>query len=313
MRNILLTISYDGTDFSGWQKQEKKQEDPRPNPTSNPAESVINSRAEKEDPPPRISSSAGKSAFIMPRDSSSNPAPPRAITCRVKEVRTVQGELEKALAKLHKQPVVLRVSGRTDSGVHAKAQQANFFSPTASIPAQNYIRALNSLLPPDIRITQACQVPADFDARKSATSRTYRYYLLPGTPSAFDMRYTWPVKTDLDIDRLNRACSCLKGELDFTTFCSSADKSLSKCRYIESAFFFKENGKIVFQIEGNAFLWKMIRSIVGTLVFFEKSRSPLTRFKEALEAKDRKKAGPTAPPQGLFLWSVSYTGTRRHP
>ena len=120
MRNILLTISYDGTDFCGWQRQEKH----------------------------------GKESE-----------------------RTVQGEIEKVLHKIHKQKVDLHGSGRTDSGVHAFGQAANFFSPIDSIPAKNYIKALNTFLPQDIRILDAKEVDQDFDSRFSATSRIYRYFI----------------------------------------------------------------------------------------------------------------------------------------
>ncbi|MBR0031274.1 MAG: tRNA pseudouridine(38-40) synthase TruA [Treponema sp.] len=257
MRNILLTISYDGTDFCGWQRQD----------------------------------SDGKKNVM----------------------RTVQGEVELALEKLHKTPVSLYGSGRTDSGVHATAQAANFFSPIDSIPAEKYVQALNSFLPHDIRINSAKEVSPDFNARFSATSRTYRYFIHCGqSPLASEMRYVWPIHRFPNLRTLNEMAACLKGETDCATFAASGDQSLSTFRFIDNAVFFPDGEKIVFEISANAFLWKMVRSITGSLIFFEKSGKDASYFKEILESKDRKKAGPTAPSTGLFLWSVSFDGIRRH-
>ncbi|MBQ4378086.1 MAG: tRNA pseudouridine(38-40) synthase TruA [Treponema sp.] len=259
MRNILLTVSYDGTDFCGWQRQDK--------------------------------SDSGK------------------------PVRTVQGEIERALAKIHKTQVNLTGSGRTDSGVHAFRQAANFYSPIDSIPVEKYIPAINAFLPPDIRIIESKEVPEDFSSRFSATSRTYRYFIHTGLPFASEMRYVWPVYHKPDLKILNEMCSYLKGELDCATFAAAGDASLSTCRYIEKAHFFTDSKNpevIVFEITANAFLWKMVRSLTGTLIFFEKSGKSPDYFKEVLESKNRKKAGPTAPPTGLFLYDISFDGERRH-
>mgnify|MGYP002626914109 CR=1 FL=1 len=257
MRNILLTLSYDGTDFCGWQRQDK---------------------------------AAGG-----------------------KPVRTVQAVLEAALEKLHKQPVALAGSGRTDSGVHAAAQAASFFSPIDSIPVEHYPQAINAFLPPDVRVHSARVVADDFSARFSATSRTYRYFLYAGdAPLASEMRYVWALRRQPNLCVLNEMASCLHGELDCATFAASGDASLSTKRYIEHACFYPDGGKIVFEITANAFLWKMVRSLVGTLIAFEKEGRDAAYFAAALASCDRSKAGPTAPPQGLFLWSVSFAGTRRH-
>ncbi|WP_294430909.1 tRNA pseudouridine(38-40) synthase TruA [uncultured Treponema sp.] len=259
MRNILLSVSYDGTDFCGWQRQDF--------------------------------SDKGKS------------------------VRTVQGEIEKALEKIHKQTVKLTGSGRTDSGVHAFAQAANFFSPIDSIPVERYVPAINAFLPYDIRITAAKEVPEDFSSRFSATSRTYRYFIHTGEPFAHQMRFVWPVHHKPNIDTLNEMAACLRGELDCATFAAAGDASLSTFRYIENAQFFadKENPDIlVFEICANAFLWKMVRSITGSLIFFEKSGKDASYFKEVLESHDRSRAGPTAPPTGLFLYKIDFDGIRRH-
>ena len=264
MRNILLTISYDGTDFCGWQRQD---------------DAVSGGEAE----------------------------------------RTVQGEIEKALEKIHKEKTTLYGSGRTDSGVHAVGQAANFYSPVDSMPAENYIRALNAFLPDDVRIMSAREVPEDFSARKSATSRVYRYFIAYGdTTSADNMRFTWLVKNyNPNLERLNKYCECLRGELDCSSFAASGDDTVSNNRYIDEAKFFVQkdrwgNDLLVFQIEANAFLWKMVRTLTGTLVNLDKTNAAEDSMKKILEAKDRKVAGVTAPPTGLFLYEIKFDGIRRH-
>lgn len=259
MRNILLTVSYDGTDFCGWQRQDK--------------------------------SDGGR------------------------PVRTVQGEIEKALEKIHKEHVSLTGSGRTDSGVHAFAQAANFYSPIDSIPVEKYIPAINAFLPDDIRIVGSSEVAQDFSSRFSATSRTYRYFIHTGNPFASEMRFVWPIHHKPDITVLNKMASYLRGEIDCATFAAAGDASLSTFRYIENARFFVDDKNpevIVFEICANAFLWKMVRSLTGSLIFFEKSGRSPEYFKEVLDSRDRKRAGPTAPPSGLFLYQVSFDGVRRH-
>ena len=259
MRNILLTLSYDGTDFCGWQRQDKSADG--------------------------------------------------------KPVRTVQAVVEAALAKLHKQPVALTGSGRTDSGVHAASQAANFFSPVDSIPLERYPLAINAFLPHDVRVHSARLVPESFSARFSATSRTYRYFLYGaggGSPLASAMRYVWTLRHTPNLHTLNDMAACLHGELDCATFAAAGDASLSTKRYIESAHFFPQGDMLVFEITANAFLWKMVRSLVGSLITFEKEGRNAAFFEAALASADRKRAGPTAPPQGLFLWSVGFDGVRRH-
>ncbi len=263
MRNILLTISYDGTDFCGWQRQDDAQ--------------------------------GGEAE------------------------RTVQGEIEKALEKIHKEKTQLYGSGRTDSGVHALGQAANFYSPLQSMPAENYVRAINAFLPDDVRILSAKEVPEDFSARKSATSRVYRYFIAAGdTTSADNMRFSWLVKNyKPNLERLNKYCECLHGELDCSSFVASGDDSISNNRYIDDANFFLQkdrwgNDLLVFQIEANAFLWKMVRTLTGTLVNLDKSGASDDAMQKILEARDRKAAGVTAPPTGLFLYEIKFDGVRRH-
>jgi tRNA pseudouridine38-40 synthase len=253
-RNILLTLSYDGTRFCGWQKQ----------------------------------GAAGESS------------------------RTVQAEVEAALQVIHHEETPLSGSGRTDSGVHAAGQAANFFSPVDSIPVEKYPLILNNLLPPDIRVHGAAEKDAAFHARFSAASRTYRYFIRPsGTPLAHEAPFVWLLRAAPDIARLNAMAACLHGEIDCAAFAAAGDPSPSKKRFMEKAVFFAQGRNIVFEIRANAFLWKMVRSLVGTLVQFEREGRDAD-FRRVLEEGDRQKAGMTAPPQGLFLWEVSFEGERRH-
>lgn len=250
LQNILLTISYDGTDFCGWQKQTK----------------------------------AGNETY-----------------------RTVQGEIEAALQKLLKRKTELVGSGRTDSGVHAAGQIANFSSTIKNMEAENYIQALNSMLPKDVRIVNAEKVALNFNARFSSKSRTYRYFCnTQEFTLAHLTRYTWNIRYMPNLLTLNKMAQILQGEIDFTTFAASGDMSLRKSRYVEKAFFFMQNEMLVFEITANAFLWRMVRSLVGTMIELEKKGGTEREFAEILHACDRKKAGFTAPAQGLFLWKVSY-------
>ena len=263
MKNILLTVSYDGTDFSGWQRQERAED-------------------------------------------------------KIRE-RTVQGEIEAALSRLLKSDIILYGSGRTDSGVHALAQKANFFSPVDSFPEKNYVRALNAILPGDIRILNSVEVKNDFSARKNATSRIYRYFIFTGNaPSAALSRFSWHYPYSASLSNLNEMAKCLKGEMDFASFSASGDESVSTKRYIDDARFFFQEGfpggeeLLVFQIEGNAFLWKMVRTITGTLLSLDRNGKDFRDFMKIIEKKDRKAAGITAPPTGLFLYDIKFDGTRRH-
>lgn len=250
MRNILLTISYDGTFFCGWQKQTKNGEETG---------------------------------------------------------RTVQGELEKALAKLHKRSVETHGSGRTDSGVHALAQAVNFFTDIKNIHEKQFIPALNSILPQDIRIMDSKHVADSFHARFNALSRTYRYFICcKNNIPAHETPYCWDLRRYPDIENLNDMARVLHGELDCSAFSSAGDGSLSKSRYIKKAVFFTEGDRLIFEITANAFLWKMVRSITGTLIQFEKEKKNAEDIMELLAEKKRSLAGVTAPAKGLFLWSVEY-------
>ena len=255
-RNIRLLLSYDGTDFSGWQTQ-------RP----------------------------GKDKEKVGRLHS----------------RTVQGVVESALEKLHKKPVSLTGSGRTDSGVHAAGQVANFYTTIQSMEASRFVPAINSLLPRDVRILEAAETIPDFHSRFDAKSRTYRYYFITRREVLpWELRYAWQLRYEPNLARLNDYARLFRGEMDFTAFAIPGDKSKSRHRYISGASFFWEGKRLVFEITANAFLWKMVRSIAGTLIRFDEKGHGPDYLKEVIKLGDRCLTGPTAPPQGLFLWRVDY-------
>ncbi|HEY9053635.1 MAG TPA: tRNA pseudouridine(38-40) synthase TruA [Rectinemataceae bacterium] len=253
-RPIKLVLSYDGTDFSGWQRQ--------------------------------------------------------------KNARSVQEELEKALETMHGHPVRLTGAGRTDSGVHARGQAAGFFTDIKSIPASKFMVALNKLLPQDIRVLASEDGPEDFHARFDASKRRYRYFMCSGRRMDAHMRrYAWYIGRRPSLLVLNAMAGRLLGEHDFSAFASAKDISPSKSRYVAESSFWYEGDLLVYQVTANAFLWRMVRSFVGTMIDIEqKTADPaqaLGMMEAVLASTSRAEAGPTAPPCGLFLWDVEY-GERKH-
>ena len=224
-----------------------------------------------------------------------------------KQGRTVQGEIEKALARMHGHSVRVTAAGRTDTGVHATGQVANFFTDIDSIPSRTYYRALNSYLPRDIRVVTSCEAPDTFSARKSARARIYNYHLcsldicLPHIA-----RYSLHVRRRLEIGQLNRFASVLVGEHDFSAFAGSRDTNESKVRAVFSSSFFPQGYCIVYRIVADSFLYKMVRSIVGTILYFTENNKRENDLTELLVSCNRNGAGPTAPAKGLFLDKVLY-------
>ena len=223
-----------------------------------------------------------------------------------KNARSVQDEIEKALAVIHDGQIRVTGSGRTDQGVHARGQVAHF-SAEQELEAERYVPALNSRLPDDIRILKAETAPDDFHARYDAVRRCYKYYLSEQKyPDLFQRKYCTGIGRSPDLNLLNRYAAQIVGVHDFTTFAAAGDKSKSKVREIFSAAFYREGEYIVFKICGNAFLWKMVRSITGTMIELEAKNRPEWDMKEILEAADRNAAGITAGAKGLFLEKVYY-------
>ena len=223
------------------------------------------------------------------------------------QTRTVQAVLEAALEKMHGHPVALAGAGRTDSGVHARAQAASFQTDIESIKPDRFVPALNSLLPSDLRIMDSCEAAGDFHARFSARMRTYRYFFIAGRQALpHESRYALQLWRVPRIDILNSYCRLLYGERDCAIFAASGDTSKSTYRNITHAAFLAEGGHLVFEISANAFLLNMVRSVTGTFLHYEERDTPTARLRDIIASGDRSQAGPTLPPQGLFLWKVEY-------
>ncbi len=245
MRNIKLTIEYDGTAYHGWQ--------------------------------------------IQPG------------------LKTIQGVMKERIAQITQEKVNLIGAGRTDAGVHALGQVANFKTESA-IDVTSLQRGLNSLLAPDIVITGVEEMEERFHARFSARSKIYEYCILNQPyPSAIGRYYTWFIHHGLDISSMKRCGEILIGSHDFSSFRASGDESSHSIREVFRLEIERRNGNlIVVAIEANAFLREMVRSIVGTLVDVGRGKTSFEEFKEIFQAQDRRQAGMTAPARGLFLIEVKY-------
>jgi tRNA pseudouridine38-40 synthase len=280
MRTLKLTLAYDGTDFAGWQFQPGQ--------------------------------------------------------------RTIQQTLQEAVERITGEPAPVVASGRTDAGVHALGQVAAFETDSSLAP-EVMQRALNAELPNDIVVLAAAEAPAGFDPIRHAHHKSYRYIVHDGPlPDVFSRRYAWHIYRRLDADRMNRAAQALVGQHDFSSFETSGSERVSTMRtafelavtrrprgragdtekrcqepnpnmMLESGpgagipfltpFF---PGEIRFEITADGFLYNMMRNIVGTLVEVGRGQREESWLGEVLAAKDRRAAGPAAPPQGLFLVSVEY-------
>jgi tRNA pseudouridine38-40 synthase len=224
-----------------------------------------------------------------------------------KRERTVQQVIELALQKMHDRRVPITGAGRTDSGVHAAGQAAHFDTELLTVPPYKFAPALNSLLPSDVRILEAEEADRAFDARRSAKAREYRYYTASAERlSPFRSPYVLALRTLPDIRKLNGYARAVTGEHDFSAFAAAGDQSASRVRYIYSASWYPEGPMLVFRIVGNAFLWRMVRSLVGTMLELETRGEPEQAMVEILRSRERSDAGATAAPRGLFLHRVLY-------
>ncbi len=244
MRNIKLTLSYDGTEFHGWQRQ------------------------------PRL--------------------------------RTVQQVLEEAIERLTGTRPVTTASGRTDAGVHALGQVIHFLTPSRH-SAETFQRALNALLPRDVRVLAAAEVPQAFHATLDARSKRYRYVIDNArVASPFKLRYCWHVPHRLDADSMARAGASLLGRHDFRSFETDWPNRMSSVRTICDLTVARHHDEITIEVEADGFLYNMVRSITGTLVLVGSGKRTEGWVAEVLAAENRVEAGPTAPAQGLFLLAVRY-------
>ena len=244
MRNLKLTLAYDGTNFHGWQVQP--------------------------------------------------------------QLRTVQGELERAFRKLFNHDVAVTGSGRTDAGVHAHGQVANVGT-ERQMDKEAVVRGANALLPDDIRILSVEEASGDFHARRSARSKTYQYRIwrLP-IVSPFEFRYVYAFRYPLDESKIDRGTGSFIGTHDFSSFCATATEVDDRTRTIYEARWMRSEKEWTFEIRGNGFLQYMVRTIVGTLLEIGQGRISLEELPRIFEACDRRRAGPTAPASGLHLIRVEY-------
>jgi len=222
-------------------------------------------------------------------------------------VDTVQQRLEEVLSRLVGHPVTLFGAGRTDAGVHAAGQVANFFTPNMAIPLRGLRRAANSRLPRDIVVSSAVEVPENFHASRSAIGKTYRYriYEAPVRPVMLHQQvyHYWRA---LDVPRMGQAAVRLVGRHDFAGFASSHEQRQDTVRTIFACRVSRQEREILVTVQGDGFLYNMVRNIVGTLIEISRGRWDPRQIDMILESRDRSDAGPTAPPEGLTLLAVHY-------
>lgn len=244
MRNIKLTIEYDGKCYNGWQKQPNKL--------------------------------------------------------------NIQGEIERAIYNITKEEVDLIGSGRTDAGVHALGQVANFKT-NSEISIEKLPLAINSQLKNSIVIKEAEEVDERFHSRYNAKHKTYRYIINNskcGTAIYRNLEYSYPFK--LDVEKMKQASKYFEGEHDFKAFKSSGTSSKNSVRTIYKAIVKQEGEKIIIELTGNGFLYNMVRIISGTLLDVGLGKIRAEEIPEKIESKDRQRAGKTLPAHGLYLVEVKY-------
>jgi tRNA pseudouridine38-40 synthase len=221
-------------------------------------------------------------------------------------------ELEKAILKMLDETVVIVGSGRTDSGVHAIGQVCHFDIVAKRIKGASFAPALNRLLPGDIRVLESAEVEGTFHARYTTMARMYKYYFKEEKDiTPFDDHQVGKIRKFPDISLLQEYANTIQGTHDFTTFTASGDICPSKWRDIYESHWSYETDRwgskvLVYTICGNAFLYKMVRSLVGSMIEYAEKLRTVEEFSQALASKDRFQAGRTASPWGLYLVRISY-------
>jgi tRNA pseudouridine38-40 synthase len=223
---------------------------------------------------------------------------------------SVQQTLEAAVERITGEPARIVASGRTDAGVHALGQVIGFAS-SSRLSVEEICRALNAQTPHDICIRDVREVPEGFHPIRDAVSKRYRYVIDDHrTPDIFQRHYAWHVPQRLDAEAMHRAASSLTGTHDFSSFEASGSERASSVRSVTDIRVFRDRGtlqdKVVIEVEADGFLYNMVRNMVGTLVEVGRGAQPETWVAQVMAEKNRKVAGPTAPPHGLFLVHVRY-------
>lgn len=229
---------------------------------------------------------------------------------RQKSLLSIQGILEEKISQITQEKIILNGSGRTDAGVHALGQVANFKT-KSSISWVKLPLILNRLLPLDIRIKKAEGVDDNFHARYSAVSKIYHYYVLNSNLnnnylSIFLRNYVYCIYKKINLEEMKKASIFLQGKHDFASFACSGSRIRNWERIIKDINIIRKGNIFCFHIEADAFLYKMVRIIVGTLLEVGKGNINYLEVKKILEAKNRKMAGKTVPAKGLFLMKVKY-------
>ncbi len=219
---------------------------------------------------------------------------------------TIQEKIEEVISKLLDEEIELSASGRTDAGVHALGQVANFKT-EKDLDTDSMLMQINRYLPKDIRVLELKKADLRFHSRLNAKRKTY-VYRIDNTPygSVFDRKYAMRFNEKLDVKAMTEAASYLVGEHDFKSFCTKKNMKKSTVRIIYSVDISQNNGIIEISFCGNGFLYNMVRILTGTLMEAGRGRIKPTDIPDIIEAKDRGKAGFTAQPEGLFLKSVEY-------
>ena len=221
--------------------------------------------------------------------------------------RTVQETMQQAIVEITREERVhVNGSGRTDSGVHAVGQVANVYTAT-QLGCDVLLKAINSQLPDDVCVRSICESPEDFCAIRSAIGKTYRYVIQDGRlHDPFMRKYAWFVRQTLDVEAMSRASRCLLGRHDFRCFETDWPNRLTSVRTIAHMTVSRFGEFVWIDVEADGFLYNMVRAIAGTLVQVGRGFWPESQVEDVLKAMDRRLAGPTAPPEGLFLMRVTY-------
>lgn len=222
--------------------------------------------------------------------------------------QTIQGKLERVLSRMTGEEVEVAGSGRTDAGVHARGQTANFHLKEARCP-EELLKGLNGWLPADIRVLGLKEAGERFHSRLNAVSKWYRYQIWLGDKAdVFRRGYFYAVDTPLDIEKMEQAARALTGTRDFKSFCANKRMKKSTVRRLDSIRLVREGQELLIDYRGNGFLQQMVRILTGTLIEVGQGKRRPEEMEAVLAAADRQAAGFTAPPQGLFLMEVSYEG-----